>query len=56
VGTKLQRDLGMHTWGLYTVGGEGSPVRVLLDVVVGGRAVKQPRVEGFALLAPGEHP
>lgn len=47
----------MHTQG----GGDaqrrlGSPVRILLDVVVGGCAVEEPGVEGLALLAPGKHP
>lgn len=39
-GDKITLRLGMHMWGLYIVGGQGSPVRVLLDVVVGGRAIK----------------
>lgn len=37
-------------------GAGGSPVRVLLDVVVGGRTVEEAGVEGLALLPPGEHP
>lgn len=34
----------------------GSPVRILLDVVVGGCTVKEAGVKGLALLSPGEHP
>lgn len=33
-----------------------SPVRVLLDVIVGGRPIKETRIEGLALLPPGKHP
>lgn len=33
-----------------------SPVRVLLDVVVGGRPVEETGIEGLALLPPGKHP
>lgn len=32
-----------------------SPVRVLLDVVVGGCPVEQTGIQGLALLAPGKH-
>lgn len=34
----------------------GSPVRILLNVVVRGRTVEETRVKGLALLPPGEHP
>lgn len=37
-------------------GAGGSPVRILLDVVVRGRTIEEARVEGLALLPPGEHP
>lgn len=37
-------------------GAGGSPVRILLDVVVRGRTVEETRVKGLALLPPGEHP